>query len=143
MKNSKTTDKTEIDADKTVAYWLESATYDLETGAALMRSRRYPYALFFGHLALEKLLKAIVVRHTGCHAPFSHSLLILAERTGLLLPESTLDQLAEFMEFHTEARYPDVKMEFYQKCTPEFAKEKFRAVKKAYAWLRKKSGISS
>lgn len=137
------TDKPEVEIGRTIAYWLESAAYDLETGSSLMRSRRYPYALFFGHLALEKLLKAIVVRHTGLHAPFSHSLPMLAGRTGLVIPESILDQLAEFMEFHTEARYPEVKMDFYQKCTPEFAREKIRAIKKVYAWLRKKSEISS
>ncbi|MBA3014504.1 MAG: HEPN domain-containing protein [Proteobacteria bacterium] len=136
------TGKKEIDIGKTIVYWLESAIYDMDTGSSLMRSRRYPYALFFGHLALEKLLKALVVKHTGDHAPFSHSLIILAGRTGLDLPEAILDQLAEFMEFHTEARYPDVKMEFYQKCTPEFARDKFRAIKKVYVWLRKKSGIS-
>ena len=99
------------------------------------------YALFFGHLALEKTLKALVVKHTGEHAPFTHSLVMLAGKAGLQLPEETLDHLAEFMEFHTEARYPDARMEFYQTCTSEFAKAKFAEIKKAYAWLRKKSEI--
>jgi hypothetical protein len=43
------------------------------------------------------------------------------------------------MEFHTEARYPDVKMDFYQKCTKEFAHEKFAELRKAYKWLLKNS----
>jgi hypothetical protein len=38
---------------------------------------------------------------------------MLAARTGIKFPEDVMDQLAEFMEFHTEARYPDAKMEFY------------------------------
>jgi hypothetical protein len=46
-----------------------------------------------------------------------------------------MDQLAEFMEFHTEARYPDAKMEFYQKCTKDFAQMKFREIKKVYKWF--------
>lgn len=54
-----------IDSEKTTAYWLESSEYDLDTGATLLRSKKFPYALFFGHLAIEKLLKAIVVKHTG------------------------------------------------------------------------------
>jgi HEPN domain-containing protein len=54
-----------IDAEKTVSYWLESAVYDLETGKTLLRSKKYPYALFFGHLAIEKVLKALVVKQTG------------------------------------------------------------------------------
>ncbi|OGR03601.1 MAG: hypothetical protein A2511_12735 [Deltaproteobacteria bacterium RIFOXYD12_FULL_50_9] len=130
-----------VDTVKTIAYWRESAAYDLETGQTLLRSKKYPYALFFGHLAIEKLLKALVVRHSGGHAPYSHSLVMLAGKTGLALPEAMIDQLAEFMEFHTEARYPDAKMDFYQKCTREFARGKFKEVKKVYTWLLKKSGI--
>lgn len=70
------------DLNKTVDYWLETAAYDLETGKTLLRSKRYPYALFFGHLALEKILKALVVKKTNQHAPFTHSLIMLAGRTG-------------------------------------------------------------
>lgn len=130
-----------MDTIKTISYWLESSNYDLDTGATLLRSKKFPYALFFGHLAIEKLLKAMVVKHTGEHAPFSHSLGMLAARTGVDFPEGVMDLLAEFMEFHTEARYPDTKMEFYQKCTREFAQSKFREIKKVYKWLRKTSEI--
>lgn len=130
-----------IDIEKTIGYWLESAAYDLETGKTLLRSKKYPYALFFGHLALEKVLKALVVRQTGGHAPFTHSLVVLAGKSALEIPEAMVDQLAEFMEFHTEARYPDAKMDFYQKCTKEFAQEKFKEIKEVYSWLRKKSEI--
>jgi len=128
-----------IDVEKTISYWLESAAYDLETGKALLRSKKYPYGLFFGHLAIEKALKALVAKHTGEHAPYSHSLVMLARKAALEMPESMIDQLAEFMEFHTEARYPDAKMDFYQKCTKEFAQEKFNEIKEVYKWLRKKS----
>lgn len=128
-----------IDVEKTISYWLESAAYDLETGKTLLRSRKYPYALFFGHLAIEKVLKALVVMQTGDHAPYSHSLVMLARKAALVMPESKVDQLAEFMEFHTEARYPDAKMDFYQKCTREFAREKFKEIKEVYSWLLKKS----
>jgi HEPN domain-containing protein len=129
-----------IDTAKTISYWLQSAAYDLETGKTLLRSKKYPYALFFGHLAIEKLLKALVVKHTASHAPHTHSLAMLASKSGLEIPDEIFDQLAEFMEFHTEARYPDTKMEFYQKCTQEFAKAKFAEIRKVYEWLHKKSG---
>lgn len=55
------------------------------------------------------------------------------------MSEAMLDQLAEFMEFHTEARYPDVKMDFYRKCTKEFAQAKFTEINEVYQWLLKKS----
>ena len=67
-----------FDIDKTVQYWKEGAAYDLETGKSLLESRRFPYALFFGHLALEKILKPLLVKTTKDHAPFTHSLTFLA-----------------------------------------------------------------
>ncbi len=94
--------------------------------------------MFFGHLAIEKLLKALVVKSTGEHAPYSHSLMLLANKTGIGIPEAILDQLAEFMEFYTEARYPDVGMDFYRKCTKEFALPKFSEIRRVYKWLLKR-----
>jgi HEPN domain-containing protein len=128
-----------IDAQKAIAYWIDSAAYDLETGKSLLRTKRYPYALFFGHLAIEKTLKALVVKNTGEHAPYTHSLLMLAQKAGVDIPEAMLDQLAEFMEFHTEARYPDAKMDFYRKCTKDFTALKFKEIKEVYRWLVKRS----
>ncbi len=51
----------EFDIDRTVKYWLSGARYDIKTAVTLLMGKRYPYALFFGHLALEKVLKALVV----------------------------------------------------------------------------------
>jgi predicted nucleotidyltransferase len=76
----------EFDVEKTIAYWLEGADYDLGVAEAMFRAKKYPYALFMGHLALEKLLKALVVKNTGQHAPLTHSLPILAERSGVPMP---------------------------------------------------------
>ena len=67
-----------FDLDKTVEYWRSGARYDLGVVGALLKTRKYPYALFMGHLAVEKLLKALVVKCTGNHASFTHSLLSLA-----------------------------------------------------------------
>ena len=76
-----------FDVDKAVSYWLESAKYDLGVAGAMLKARKYPYALFMGHLALEKLLKALVVRKTKTHAPFSHSLPYLLESSCIKMPE--------------------------------------------------------
>jgi len=46
----------------------------------MFKMHKYPYALFMGHLALEKLLKAVVVKNTRKHAPYTHSLEALARK---------------------------------------------------------------
>ncbi len=130
-----------FDVTKTIKYWLESAVYDLETAKSLLESKRFPYALFFGHLALEKILKAFVVKATEQHAPFTHSLILLAKNTKIDLPDSMLDRLAEYMEFHLESRYPDEKKDFYEKCTEEYSREKIDEIEDTYNWLIKKLEI--
>jgi len=96
-------DSMSFNIDKTIHYWLESAEYDFETGKSLLESKKFPYALFFAYLAIEKILKAIVVKKTEEHAPHTHSLVLLAKSTNINIKDQMLDQLAEYMEFHIEA----------------------------------------
>ncbi|MCG6533294.1 MAG: HEPN domain-containing protein [Syntrophales bacterium LBB04] len=128
----------EFDINKTVSYWYNGAKYDLSVANAMFKSKKYPYALFMGHLALEKLLKALVVKYTKAHAPFSHSLPYLAERSGVEIPEEILIKLREFMEFHFEARYPDVTKAFYKKCTSIYTAQKLREMKEVIKWIKSK-----
>ncbi|MCC6545303.1 MAG: HEPN domain-containing protein [Nitrospirae bacterium] len=55
----------EFDTTKTISYWHSSAKYDLSVATAMFKSKKYPYSLFMGHLALEKLLKALIVKNTN------------------------------------------------------------------------------
>jgi HEPN domain-containing protein len=127
-----------FDVDKTLKYWLEGAAYDLETAKSLLESKRFPHALFFAHLSLEKVLKALVVKSTKEHAPYTHSLTFLANKTEIKFPDSVLDQLAEYIKFHLESRYPDEKKDFYRRCTEEFAHKKFNEMEDLYQWLIQK-----
>ena len=79
-----------FDANKTVRYWTDSAEYYLSVAEALYETSKYPYALFMGHLAVEKLLKALVVKATKQHAPYTHSLPLLLQKTGLDVSSKTL-----------------------------------------------------
>ena len=130
--------KAHFDIAKTVEYWFYSASYDLDTGKSLLEARRFPYALFFGHLALEKILKSLVVKATCSHAPHTHSLPLLASKTNIEIPESVLDRLAEYTEFNLEARYPDEKKEFYEEFTEDFTRKKFGDMENLYQWLAQK-----
>lgn len=72
-----------MDVERVVQYWLTAATDDRTAAEHLLQSGDYPHVLFFAHLYLEKLLKALIVRSTGEHAPISHHLRYLAEKAGL------------------------------------------------------------
>ena len=125
-----------FDVKKTVKYWFEGAKYDIGVAKALYAKKKYPYALFMGHLALEKLLKAVVVKTTHKHAPYTHSLEKLANKSKIKIPKQTQIKLREFMEFHFEARYPDEQKAFYKKCNRSYTKEKFQEIKETFEWLK-------
>jgi len=129
-----------FEAQRTVSYWAESAEYDLDTAESLFKAGKYPYALFFGHLALEKILKALVVQETSQHAPFTHSLPLLASKLSLKIPDPIKEELARFMEFYFEARYPEEQKEFYKKCTRNFCEQNLKAIKRVFKWLKQRSG---
>ena len=127
-----------FETKKTIHYWLSFAKYDFSVANAMLKSKKYPYALFMGHLALEKGLKALVVKMTEKHAPFSHSLPYLAEKSGIEFPETMLVRLREFMEFHVEGRYPDAHMMFYKKCTKAYTSARLKEIKEVFRWVKEK-----
>jgi HEPN domain-containing protein len=129
-----------FDEKKTIQYWLSGAEYDIGVAEAMYEKKKYPYALFMGHLAIEKLLKALVVKTTHEHAPYTHSLTLLADKTAIEVPQKILKQLAGFMDFHFEARYPKEQQNFYKKCTEKFTVKKMQKIKEVYTWFKKKLG---
>ena len=128
--------KFSFDVQKTVAYWVEGGKYDLGVATAMLKAKKYPYALFMGHLALEKLLKALAVKKTKAHAPFTHSLPYLLEMSGIKMAEPMKIRLSEFMEFHLEARYPDASKVFYKKCTKGYTEARFKDIKEVFKWIK-------
>ena len=77
-----------IDIGKHVAYWRTGATEDIETARLLLEHDRRRAASFIAHLALEKALKALVVKATGDLTPLIHNLVVLAEKTSQEFQES-------------------------------------------------------
>jgi len=68
---------------KTIDYWLEEAEEALKVADHLFEKKDYSYSLFFGHLAVEKIIKAIYVKKRNEHAPQIHNLVRLAEQAGI------------------------------------------------------------
>lgn len=120
-----------------ISYWLDTAERDHKTMEHLYSSHDYHWALFMGHLVIEKLLKALIVaRETGQPSVLlSHDLLLLASRAGLEPDRRQQDLLDLFTTFNISARYPDYKESFYRKCTPKYTAERLREIEEVRAWL--------
>ncbi|MBF0236005.1 MAG: HEPN domain-containing protein, partial [Desulfamplus sp.] len=94
------------------------------------------YALFFGHLALEKMLKALCVKEHREHAPPIHNLVRLAKIAGIELDVQTESHLVTITAFNIESRYPDFKSSFRQKCTQNFTATQMETIKRYFTWLK-------
>lgn len=126
----------ELDVAQVVAFWMTEAEEALEVADHLVAKADYSYALFFGHLAIEKALKAQYVLRREQHAPPLHNLLRLARAAELEVDEKTADKLTTVTAFNLEARYPDFKRTFRQICTPEYTAAQMTAIKELMQWLR-------
>ena len=124
-----------FDLDSLVAFWREEAEEALRAAEHLIEKTDYSYALFFGHLAVEKALKAAYVARRKEHAPLTHNLVRLARGAGLDIDAGRVDALTTITAFHLEARYPDVKRTFRQRCTPEYTQQQMAVIKEVFAWL--------
>jgi len=93
---------------KHIRYWLDSAEKDREVMEYLMKGRKYVYALFFGHLYLEKLCKALwVINNKDDIPPKTHNLLKLLKEAGVIMDEKQQVFLLKLNQYQVEGRYPE------------------------------------
>ncbi len=118
-----------------INYWIQSAESDWIVAGHLFDKEDYPYALFFGHLTIEKLLKAVFVGKFDEPPPFTHRLTYLAEKADLIVSPERLEMLEIITDFNLEARYPDEKFSFHKKCTKEFTETNLKKIKEIKEWL--------
>lgn len=128
--------KGELDEENIKLYWVTEAEEALSVANHLLEKGDYSYALFFGHLAVEKLLKGLYVERQKEHAPPIHNLQRLARLAGLTLDESKINTLILISSFNIEARYPDMKRSFRKKCTEEYTLEQMGNIREIFKWLK-------
>ena len=125
-----------MNVDEVVQYWLELAKDDWPVAEHLLASGDYHYALFFGHLYLEKLLKALVVKATEEHAPRTHNLLFLAGRAGITVPEDKHDVLLRVTGYNIESRYPEERAVVRKRYTREYTEAELKMIQEVGQWLK-------
>lgn len=122
--------------EKIIEYWLDSSDKDYEVMNSLSDKNHYIWALFVGHLVLEKLLKAYYAMQVGIETPYTHDLTKIADLSKLNLSEEQKDFLDEVTTFNLKARYPDYKNRFSRKATKEFTEKYLNKIKEFRLWLR-------
>jgi HEPN domain-containing protein len=127
-----------LDIEKIVNHWIETSDEDFATMINLFESKSNGWALFLGHISVEKLLKGYFVSKKLKHAPFTHNLYRLAELSELELTEEQADWLDKITSFNLNARYDDYKREFNNLCTIEFTENWIEKIKLIRIWIKQK-----
>ena len=61
-----------------IKIWVDGSIDAIDTAQKLFDSKKYNHSLFFLHLAIEKILKAIFIHKYDTAPPYTHDLIVLA-----------------------------------------------------------------
>lgn len=91
-----------------ISNWIEQAEDDWQAVNALFKGKNYLQSLFFGHLVIEKLCKALWIKHNVSNIPpRTHNLLYILSKVPINVPEDKSELLLKLNRFQLESRYPE------------------------------------
>lgn len=122
-----------------ILYWAESSKNDMASMRNNFLSGNFDWALFIGHLALEKMLKALWVKNNESNfPPRTHNLLKIAREAKCPLDDAEELFLNRVNNFQLETRYPDYKFDFYRQCTKEFTEDNMKQIETFWLCIQEK-----
>ena len=127
-----------INIDNVIQHWKITSDEDFMTMFDLFKSKTFHWALFMGHISVEKLLKAYYVKKNKKHSPPIHNLYRIAELSRLDLSEEYADWLDVITSFNINARYDDFKREFHKQCTKQYTEIWIERIKEIRQWINQK-----
>jgi HEPN domain-containing protein len=122
--------------ERFVNHWIESSDRDFKTMLNRYQSKDYSWSLFLGHLVIEKLLKALYIKKKQEHPIPIHDLTRIADKAGIECSDEILNQLDTITTFNINARYEDIKQNFYLKCTKQFTKNWIDHITELRTWIK-------
>lgn len=118
-----------------VAEWIEISDYDLATAEAMLDSGRYLYVLFCCQQAIEKRLKALIVKRTQQMPARTHDLLRLASDAKIELSSEQEFFLRRLGQYYIETRYPEELWELAKRAGRDLAESYLTKTQEAIAWF--------
>ena len=113
-----------------IDYWIDTSSNDWVTVEAMFTAGRYLHCLFWAHLALEKLAKALWVKnHVDNIPPKVHNIVWLLEEAQVEIPPDDKIFLEVFNRFQLSTRYPDYLRNIEKICTGDLTIEQLDKVK--------------
>jgi len=121
--------------EKFITAWRKGAQEEFDLAQELYSSKRYSYSLFFCQLALEKLLKALIVKKKNTYPLPIHKLERLAKIAGIAMTEKQVLDLIEISTFNIEARYDILKEQLYKKADSIYTEKYIKITNTFFIYL--------
>ena len=116
--------------------WLVQVDYDLATAEHMLHAGRYIYVVFMCHLALEKMLKALVTEETQMLPPRTHNLIDLAQQGKLNLSQAQRDFLGKINNASIATRYPADLAQLVAQYSALVVRDYLEQTQEIITWLR-------
>jgi len=128
-----------VTKDEHIKYWIDTSENDWQIALKLFESKDYLYSLFFAHLTIEKLSKAVCVKKRfDNYPPKTHNILFIIEKAEYELTDEQKDFLLVLNNFQLEGRYPDYKQNIFKICTKAYTGNLYIKIKEIKDCLHKK-----
>ncbi len=126
-----------MDLKEIEKYWIESSQDTFDTAKTLLENNKFVHSMFFLHLSIEKMLKALFVNQNQSESPFGHNLQNIASKIkNINFDKNTMELFAQITTFNISGRYDDYKKNFYNICNLEFATNYSNKGKELLEWLK-------
>jgi len=117
---------------------MDQASYDIDTAKAMLDTKRLPYVLFMCQQAIEKALKALIIKKTNKLAPRIHNLGKLAESLDIDFSKEQLRFMMEVSTYYVRTRYPEELVLLGKETSPEMVNLVYLDSKEMVQWLSSK-----
>jgi HEPN domain-containing protein len=102
----------------------------------LFQTKNNSWALFIGHLVIEKLLKSVYIKQKDEYPPLIHDLRRICEKAEIELDDAQKVILDTISRFNINARYDDYKQSFYLLCNDTFTSEWIEKIENCRLWIK-------
>src|ERR1043166_256161 len=117
---------------------IAEAKQDLGASGTLASSGYYAHSLFFAHLVLEKLCKALWMKYNKAKDyPYTHNLIKLLKYVDIPLTEKQVQFYSDMNLFQTKGRYPDTLHAIEKTITIDVYNQYYDLLKAETEWLIK------
>ena len=115
----------------------QQAQDDFGAAQALQKAGYYGHALFWVHLVMEKMCKALwVYKNNKVDYPYIHNLLRLLKESNVELSEEQIKFYSDVNRFQSKGRYPDTLHEIEATVTKEICEHYFTLTQTEITWLK-------